>query len=188
MSATPIQTRYAGCRVCGMPVRAKGLCRLHWERQHKTGTTDAPPRRTGALNSAWKGDAASYGAVHLRMSNAPRPAECERCGTTEGRHEWALRGDVPRECLLYSPEGFAYSTYPVHYTNLCKLCHNKQDLGSDRCNRGHLLAGDNLYIQPSNGKRFCRECQSRRRRERSRREAARSARFEHGRQRRVRPL
>lgn len=29
------------------------------------------------------------------------------------------------------------------------------------CKHGHLLSGDNLYIHPSTGKRFCRSCRKR---------------------------
>ncbi|MDH2424807.1 hypothetical protein [Sphaerisporangium sp. TRM90804] len=182
MSINPIEVRRCGVSGCTKPYCAKGYCRLHWERQHKTGTTDDPQPRQGAANSAWKGDSATYGAVHLRMSNRPRPAGCAECGTTEGRFEWALRADAPADGLLISPEGYKYSTDPDLYRNLCKPCHNKQDLGRAECHRGHRLAGDNLYIQPSNGKQFCRACQSMRQRERTMREqtVARSARFEHG--------
>lgn len=28
----------------------------------------------------------------------------------------------------------------------------------ERCNRGHLLGGDNLWVQPKTGFRYCREC------------------------------
>lgn len=164
-------TRETGlCSVtdCGRGICAKGLCRLHWERQYRTGTTDAPTPRTGSANSAWKGAAATYGAVHLRLTTTQaRPPSCEECGTTDGRFEWALREDAPASELLLSPEGLRYSVNPDHYRNLCKTCHNQQDLGRDVCKQGHPLSGENLYIQPSNGKRFCRTCQQRRRRERS---------------------
>lgn len=168
MSAGAIEVQKPTCPVakCPEPVFAKGLCRKHWERQHKHGTTDDPEPRTGARNPAWKGATATYSAVHLRMSNGPRPGNCEKCGTTEGRFEWALREDVPTAALLYSTGGYAYSPDPAHYANLCKTCHNKQDLGSDVCDRGHLVVGDNAYIQPSTGKRFCRECARIRRRQR----------------------
>lgn len=119
------------------------------------------------MNGAWKGDRAGYKAVHLRMSSRLRPEHCASCGTTEGRHEWALKADVPEDRLLRSPEGWAYSTCPDDYLSLCKPCHNRFDLGRDVCKRGHPLAGDNLYVQPSNGKRYCRSCQTRRRRERT---------------------
>ena len=86
------------------------------------------------------------------------------------RFEWALKPDVPKERLLKSPEGWAYSTDPDDYSNLCKPCHNRLDLGRDRCRKNHQLSGDNLYIQPSNGKRYCRTCQTARRRARTLRE------------------
>ena len=101
------------------------------------------------------------------MSSRPRPATCSNCGDTEHRHEWALRAGTPENRLLRSAEGYAYSTDPADYVNLCKLCHNRLDLGCDRCKRDHLLSGGNLYIQPSNGKRYCRTCQTARRRERT---------------------
>jgi hypothetical protein len=114
---------------CTRPYCCKGLCRLHYDRQNSTGTTGDPQPRTGALNPAWKGDEATYGAVHMRMSTRPRPEACESCGATAGRFEWALRPDVPEARLLRSPEGYAYSTDPADYANLCKPCHNRQDLG-----------------------------------------------------------
>lgn len=165
----------ATCRIpdCARTLCAKGLCRLHWERQHRTGTTDDPPRREGVTAPSWKGDTATYGAVHLRMSNGPRPKACRNCGSTGVRFEWALRPDAPAE-LPKSLEGYRYSTNPKHYINLCKPCHNDLDLRRDECRKGHPLSGDNLYVQPSNGKRFCRQCQTDRRRNRSIREAARA--------------
>ena len=165
------------CRIpdCQRPLCAKGLCRLHWERQHETGTTDDPVRPTGASSPAWKGTAATYGAVHLRMSSRPRPKACEDCGATGVRFEWALKADTPTESLLVSPEGYRYSAEPEHYKNLCKPCHNALDLRRVECHEGHPLSGDNLYIQPSNGARYCRECQRRRRRQRTLRDAVRRA-------------
>lgn len=35
----------------------------------------------------------------------------------------------------------------------------------DTCKHGHPLSGDNLYVQPKNGYRYCRTCQKRRRSE-----------------------
>lgn len=168
--------RRCGMAGCERRYCCKGLCRLHWERQHRTGSTDDPVRPRGANHPSWKGDDVSYTAVHLRMSNGPRPADCAECGTREGRFEWALRPDAPDGALLYSPEGYAYSTDPAHYKNLCKQCHNELDLGRLYCHNGHILTGDNLYIQPSNGKRFCRPCmQGRRRARHDRQQAAKAA-------------
>lgn len=163
---------------CRRRARAKGLCSLHLDRMYRTGTTADPAPRSGVLNPAWRGDKAGYSAVHLRLTNRKRPAACAHCGITEGRFEWALGKDVPPWLVLQSKDGYAYTADLSWYVNLCKACHNKMDLGRDQCKRGHDLEGDNLYIQPSNGKRFCRECNRIRRR--ARYVAARSARFEHG--------
>ena len=157
---------------CEEPVCAKGFCRLHWERNHRTGTTDDPVPRSGADNGAWKGDAAGYKAIHLRMSTGLRPDNCEDCGTAEGRFEWALKPDTPADRILVSPEGWRYSTSPDDYLNLCKTCHNRLDLSGDTCHAGHEMTEENTYVQPSNGKPFCRTCGRRRRRERTAREAA----------------
>lgn len=172
------ETKGKTCRIadCRRPYCAKGLCRLHWERQHQTGTTDAPARRLRAAASTWKGDAATYGAVHLRMSSGPRPKACQTCGATGVRFEWALRADAPAGALLTSPKGYRYSTNPAHYISLCKPCHNDLDLRRNECRKGHPLSGENLYIQPSNGKRFCRQCQTDRRRRRSIRDAEKAGR------------
>lgn len=154
---------------CDRPYCCKGFCRLHWERNHKTGTTEARKPLSGSDNPSWKGDQASYASVHARMTRQPRPAACAKCGTTEGRFEWALKHDTPADCLLYSSEGYAYSTNPEHYENLCKPCHNKLDLGAgDTCRRGHPRTPENLYVQPSNGKTYCKLCHNGRRRERNR--------------------
>ena len=175
---------HVACSVdgCSRPLCAKGLCRLHWERQHRTGTTDDPTPHSGPRNPAWKDDA-GYKAIHLRLNKMHSPEECSHCGTTDpsARYEWALKPNVPPHELMFSREGWAYSKDASHYIRLCKACHNRQDLGRDFCKRGHRLSGDNLYIQPSNGKRFCRQCQLDRRRARTERDtAARSARFEYG--------
>jgi hypothetical protein len=154
------------CSVEGCPRRyyCKGLCRLHWERQWRTGSTADPAPRSGEQCPAWKGDGAGYKAIHLRLSKAPRPGHCAKCGTTDGHFEWALRQAVPRDLLPRSPEGLAYSPDPTHYENLCKRCHNRADLSRTHCRRGHPLSGDNLYVERANAKRHCRACWALRRR------------------------
>lgn len=171
----PVETRRCRVQDCERPYCCKGLCRLHWERQHRTGSTDEPVPPRGAAHPSWKGDSVTYKAVHMRMSNGPRPSECAECGTSEGRFEWALRPDAPADALLFSPEGYPYSTNPSHYVNLCKQCHNELDLGRSVCHNGHVLAGNNIYVQPSNGKRFCRPCMRARRRARHDRQLAAKA-------------
>ena len=129
--------------------------------------------KTGPLNSGWKGDAAGYKAIHLRLYAQARPEACEECAGTEGRMEWALRADAPVEDLLTSPEGWRYSANPEHYRNLCKTCHNRQDLGRTTCKKaGHPLVEGNLYTNPGTGKKVCRACQLRRYEKRNERRRA----------------
>ena len=114
---------------CGVPgcnrLRlARGLCRLHWERQHETGTTDDPIKRTGSLNPMWRGGDAGYAAIHRRLCLRDRPTSCETCGSVAGRMEWALVTAPPPEAHRVSREGFVYSVdlayyrSPVSYTHL----------------------------------------------------------------------
>lgn len=53
--------------------------------------------QTGARNSSWKGDDATYHALHLRVAvERGRPTQCERCGQNDpdARYEWAnVSGD-----------------------------------------------------------------------------------------------
>lgn len=70
--------------------------------------------QTGCLNDSWKGDSASYAALHLRVQTARgTPSLCEHCNATQGKFEWAnLSG--------------AY--HDVNdYVRLCKSCHSKMD-------------------------------------------------------------
>ena len=61
----------------------------------------------GPANHMWKGDDAGYQALHLRVHAARgTPSLCSRCGTAEGKFEWAnLTGnyedinDFARMCL-----------------------------------------------------------------------------------------
>lgn len=70
--------------------------------------------QAGAANDSWKGDAAGYAALHLRVAtNRGKPSLCERCGTTEGRFEWAnLSGN-------YQDTN--------DYARMCVTCHRRFD-------------------------------------------------------------
>lgn len=69
----------------------------------------------GSKNTGWRGDAAGYKAMHLRVTSARgAPSECEQCKTTTAkRFEWASLsgnyGDVN------------------DYIRLCCSCHHKMD-------------------------------------------------------------
>jgi len=68
----------------------------------------------GENNTSWKGDKASYEALHYRLyATFGRPAKCDFCGTTEAKaYDWACIGD--------------YRT-PKDYRRLCRSCHHTLD-------------------------------------------------------------
>ena len=71
-------------------------------------------------NSSWRGDSASYTALHLRVQVARgKPAQCDRCGTTSaGRYEWAnLTGQY---------------TDIYDYQRMCVSCHRQYDAARRR--------------------------------------------------------
>lgn len=80
----------------------------------------------GEKNAGWKGDAASYNALHGRViAKLGRACRCETCGSTEEgkRYDWAnLTGD-------YANIG--------DYRSMCRSCHlrydnaRRRELGAD---------------------------------------------------------
>ena len=68
----------------------------------------------GALNDAWKGDDATYTALHLRVATERgKPSLCSQCGATHGRFEWAN--------LTGKYEDVS------DYQRLCVSCHRQLD-------------------------------------------------------------
>ena len=67
-------------------------------------------------HALWKGDAASYGAMHRRVARTRgTPKKCERCGRDDPsqRYEWAnLTGDLGN---------------PLDYERMCVPCHRRFD-------------------------------------------------------------
>lgn len=76
----------------------------------------------GAKNAHWKGDDATYGAVHLRLGPAADHA-CTDCAGTAA--EWSYLGGCPRERV--SPRGVRYSPDPARYVARCVPCHRRHD-------------------------------------------------------------
>ena len=70
----------------------------------------------GANNSSWKGDDASYQALHLRVEAVRgAPPECSRCGTSDPTltYDWAnLTGN-------YADTN--------DYERMCRSCHRRYD-------------------------------------------------------------
>jgi site-specific DNA-cytosine methylase len=80
----------------------------------------------GSRNSAWKGDDASYQAMHLRVqATRGAPSACEHCGATEGFFDWA---------------SLTKNYADVNdYIRLCRKCHMKMDCVGPRV--GEQLRG-----------------------------------------------
>ena len=104
---SPLQTK--SCAHCGNK----------WSTRSKAARTCSPKCRAQLRNqerdnnSSWKGDSASYAALHLRVQVARgKPARCDRCGTTAaGRYEWAnLTGQY---------------TDIYDYQRMCVSCHQQ---------------------------------------------------------------
>jgi len=77
------------------------------------------PGLKGELNGSWKGDFASYSAMHQWIwRQKGKPSKCEKCGTTRKRkYEWANK----------------YHTYKREmndYVRLCTSCHRKHDIAN----------------------------------------------------------
>ena len=75
--------------------------------------------QAGAANHMWRGDEAGYQALHLRVEAARgKPHECSKCGSTEGRMEWAnLTGN--------------YADVD-DYARMCVSCHRNFDAARRR--------------------------------------------------------
>ena len=69
----------------------------------------------GENNSSWKGEDASYSALHFRVEAARgKPSECSLCDAVSGRFEWAnLTGEY---------------TNVNDYARMCVVCHRRYDL------------------------------------------------------------
>lgn len=71
--------------------------------------------KSGIDNPQWKGNEASYAALHYRVSNQKgRPSKCEVCGTTDDNktYDWACVGD--------------YKNID-DYRRMCRSCHRQHD-------------------------------------------------------------
>lgn len=99
--------------------------------------------RTGVANPAWKGDRVSYrGLHHWIYAQRGAPTACEKCGTTEGKFEWANISQEYRRDL-------------ADWMALCLSCHRNYD--AQTCRRGHERNSRNAWIDKE-GKAHCRVC------------------------------
>lgn len=76
----------------------------------------AKRQQTGEKNASWRGDDATYAALHSRVRAARgAPAGCEACGETDGRFEWANQTGN-------------YASV-ADYKSMCVKCHKAFDAG-----------------------------------------------------------
>lgn len=71
--------------------------------------------KRGTENPQWKGDNASYAALHYRVNNLKgRPSECEVCGTKDKSrtYDWACVGEYVNI---------------DDYKRMCRSCHRLHD-------------------------------------------------------------
>jgi hypothetical protein len=119
------------CAECNQPAHARGLCHAHYERHRRAGKLPATAypmdARANEGNPAWKGDEASYSAIHKWLSrHCEKEGVCEECGR-EGRTEWAfLRWPKPVTRLRED------------YRELCRRCHQDFDASTGERNFDHL--------------------------------------------------
>lgn len=87
----------------------------------------AKRNQSGDSNHSWKGERATYGALHLRVEAARgKPSLCTQCGRTNGRFHWAnLTGDY---------------TDVNDYARMCPACHLAYD-ARRRATTGQLTMG-----------------------------------------------
>lgn len=80
-------------------------------------------------NHMWRGDEASYKAIHLRLG-APGQHACVDC--RKHAEEWSYCGNCGAEQV--SEEGVPYCAHREHYTPRCVKCHREYDYKGRRPN------------------------------------------------------
>lgn len=123
------RARIGNCRICGKEYRAvgdhKNRKQIYCSRAcfEKGWAKFSRPNITpsnflfGEKNKAWKGDFASYSAMHKWVARQKgKPSKCEHCGTIRARRfEWANRDH-------------SYRREPDDYIRLCVKCHRRWDI------------------------------------------------------------
>jgi hypothetical protein len=101
--------------------------------------------KTGERARRWLGDKAGYSAMHMWIRQEyGKASKCEKCGTTQGKYEWAnISGEYRRS--------------REDYMELCPSCHHRMDWGNF-CSKGHEYTPQNTLWSKDGRHRFCREC------------------------------
>lgn len=90
--------------------KAQRILERHLPERRSTAKRD----QRGENNHMWKGEAANYQALHLRVQQSRgRPSICAACETTDGKFEWA------------NMTGNYADVYD--YIRLCISCHRRFD-------------------------------------------------------------
>jgi hypothetical protein len=172
-----------GCSIegCRRPHEARGLCKLHRDRQKKTGTTETPLSRgpdderfwakvdktetcwlwtagvsgnTGYGNVWWKGTTHSAHRVAYELAVGPIPD-----GLTLD-HLSGLCGN--RHCVKvvadeYGPAHLEPVTHRVN--NMRSSSPSALNAQKTHCKRGHEFTPENTYVAPDRpNSRACRKC------------------------------
>lgn len=111
---------------CGKFVEGHGLCPMHWARNKKNGSPHiVKPVPAWDESPQWRGDAATYDAVHWRLRRKKGRAserDCVDCGG-QAQH-WSYDGLDPKQL---NQGVLAYSLNPGHYFPRCVPCHGAYD-------------------------------------------------------------
>lgn len=108
-----------------------GFCQMHWRRlkDHGDPGYEGVPLGTPRLaesNPAWKGNGASYSAIHWRVRNTRGSAsqhQCSHCSDQAGH--WGYDHSDPDE--MVDDLGYPFSAKLEHYFPLCPTCHVRFD-------------------------------------------------------------
>ena len=111
------------CIFCDQPISTRNIkfCSRTCYHSAKTGKPSGRKGKPlfanrGELNHKWKGNRASYTAIHQLIHRQKGKAiKCERCGKEKGKIEWA---NIDHK----------YSRNPDDYISLCTSCHRKHDI------------------------------------------------------------
>lgn len=96
--------------------------------------------KPGAEHPNWRGDAASYYAIHYRLRTTLGSARDHRCvDCAQPARHWSFSGcesEIPRRRneagRVISPP---YCPHPEHFSPRCIPCHWRHDGAADRLNK-----------------------------------------------------
>jgi hypothetical protein len=116
---------------CQKPLKAKGFCAMHHERQRVGRPLDHQRAlQTGSAGPTWKGDDISYAAAHYRVRRLRGRAADHPCGRCDNLAvDWAYDHLDPNERRQQDRRdaNIPYSLDPYHYLALCRSCHTTLD-------------------------------------------------------------